>query len=159
MSPKATTSTSNSKENEPTPGISSVFGLVDYVDHTDRSFKFPLLVSSSKDMEKPFLLLAEAIYSSAMTTPVFLLEKTNTLEEIVAAIKTKQPKRNESPTSPLFKSQHTTIVIHGITGATAFSPIVVFCLLASFSALAYWMSLSLPVLVHTAFKRSSGLFF
>ncbi|KAF2802211.1 uncharacterized protein BDZ99DRAFT_468995 [Mytilinidion resinicola] len=99
-----------------------VFGPVDYVDHTDRSFKFPLLVSSSKDGEQPFLLLAEAIYSSAMTTPVLPLEKINTLEEIVAAIKTKPFKRNEPPASLLFKSQHTTIVIHGIPGA--FSPTV-----------------------------------
>ncbi|KAF2494482.1 hypothetical protein BU16DRAFT_589361 [Lophium mytilinum] len=101
-----------------------VFGPVDYVDQTDRSFKFPLLVSSSKDVEEPFVLLAEAIYSSAITTPVLPLEKTNTFEEIVAAIKTKQLKPNEPPASLLFKSQHTTIVIHGITGATTFSPLI-----------------------------------
>jgi hypothetical protein len=100
-----------------------VFGPVDYVDQTDRSFKFPLLVSSSKDGDEPFLLLAEAIYSSALTA-VLPLEKTNTLEEIVAALKTGKPRLYEPPATLLFKSQHTTIVIHGITGTTAFSPVV-----------------------------------
>jgi hypothetical protein len=97
------------------------FGRVEYVDQTDCSFKFPLLVSS--DGDERILLLAETIYSSGMPTSKLPVEKVNTLEEIVKIIKDRVASTEDLPPSLLFQNQHTMIVIHGITRSNMSSPV------------------------------------
>lgn len=101
-----------------------LFGRVEYIDTTDHSFKFPLLVSNSQNKSQPFLLLAEAIYPSTTAASALSLEKISTIEEIVDGIRDGVATTQDSPASLLFKSQHTVIVVHGISGSTRFSPII-----------------------------------
>jgi hypothetical protein len=112
------------KERADSEYFEQVVGPLEYLDHSNRSFKFPLLISSTKEGDEPFLLLAEAIYPSAMVTPVSPLDKETSLAEIVKCLRDPKHSHLNSATSLLFRSQQTTIVIHGIKGATASSPTV-----------------------------------
>jgi hypothetical protein len=105
------------------PGyFEQVVGPLEYLDQSDRSFKFPLLVSSNQCGDEPFLLLAEAIYPSVIVQPVPLLNEETPLGEIVKTLRSRPPNCQNAATPLLFRSQHTTIVIHGITTASTTSP-------------------------------------
>jgi hypothetical protein len=112
------------KERADSGYFEQVVGPLVYLDQSDRSFKFPLLVSSNQRGDEPFLLLAEAIYSTAMVKPVPPLDKETPLDEIVEALKNRTTNGQNGATSLLFRGQQTTIVIHGITGASTSSPTV-----------------------------------
>jgi len=112
------------KERADSGYFEQVVGPLEYLDHTNKSFKFPLLISSIKGGEEPFLLLAEAIYSSSMVTPVPPLDKEISFSEIVQSLRDPTQANTRTGTSLLFRSQQTTIVIHGIKGAAASSPTV-----------------------------------
>jgi hypothetical protein len=103
------------KERADSTYFENVVGPLEYFDHSNKSFKFPLLVSSNQNGEEPFLLVAEAMYSSAITTPLLSLDKETSLAEIVDSFKNRTTGGKLPATTLLFRSKQTTIVIHGIS--------------------------------------------
>jgi hypothetical protein len=109
------------KERADSSYFEQVVGRLEYLGPSDRSFKFPLLVSNNRGASKPILLLAETIYSSTSMETLPPLDKTTSFGEIVKCLEGPPSDGQDSLRSLLFRSQHTTIVIHGISGSSTAS--------------------------------------
>lgn len=104
------------KERTDSSYFEQILGPVDFVDQTNRSYKFPLLISNSKTGDGPMFLLAEAIYAPAVAAPsLYMAGKETPLDEIIKGLRDPVPKSLKTSTSVLYRSQHTTIVIHALT--------------------------------------------
>jgi hypothetical protein len=111
------------KERADSGYFEQLVGPLEYLDQSNRSFKFPL-VSRDQDGDGPLLFLAEAVYPSAIAEQIPPLDKEVPLEDIFDTLKHKDPNDQNGARALLFRSQHTTIVIHGITGTATSSPTV-----------------------------------
>lgn len=112
------------KERADSGYFEQVVGHLEYLDRTDRSFKFPLLVSSQvPGAGKPMLILAEAIYSTGSGTTNSNLGQETPLGDIVRSL-SRQASDSDAATSTsvLFRGPSTTIVVHSISGGSLSTP-------------------------------------
>ncbi|KAH7075999.1 hypothetical protein FB567DRAFT_583159 [Paraphoma chrysanthemicola] len=102
----------------------NILGPIAYIDHTNSSFKFPLLITSGEAGTEAYLLIAEAILPERSTLSSNGNDKIRTMEEIRAALKNRTatfghaavPLAGLSIDPMLLHTSQVMIVLHEVPG-------------------------------------------
>ncbi|KAH7065861.1 hypothetical protein BKA63DRAFT_572007 [Paraphoma chrysanthemicola] len=102
----------------------NILGPVAYIDHTNSSFKFPLLIASGEVGTEAYLLIAEAILPERSTLSSSGNDKVRTMEEIRAALKNRTATFGHAAVPPeglsidpmLLHTSQVIIVLHEVPG-------------------------------------------
>jgi hypothetical protein len=96
-----------------------VIGPVSYLDRSNQSFKFPILITSNTQSGQNVVILAEAIFLSSSTQQTLPTDKETSFEDLVNQLTKAAATSHNNPATVLFRSAQTIIVVHEVPDAEA----------------------------------------